>query len=122
MPCFQFAFLVVMALATTAFSQATFPTPTLTSLTPLGSKANTHIELTLRGADLDAPIAILLNERSIPVIRERLKLARTTPSSHLAPTPRPTKLKRSLSTPSFRASSNRQIPIGSSLMLKKARP
>ncbi len=67
MPCFPFAFLVVMALATAAFSQATFPTPTLTSLTPLGSKANTQIELTLRGADLDAPIAILLNERSIPV-------------------------------------------------------
>ena len=67
MPCFQFAFLVVMAVATTAFSQATFPTPTLTSLTPLGAKASTHIELTLRGADLDAPIAILLNERAIPV-------------------------------------------------------
>ena len=67
MPCFPFAFLVVMALATAAFSQATFPTPTLTSLTPLGSKSNTQIELTLRGADLDAPIAILLNERSIPV-------------------------------------------------------
>ncbi|MFZ4594203.1 MAG: hypothetical protein ACOYOF_08100, partial [Verrucomicrobiaceae bacterium] len=67
MPCFQFAFLGVMAVATAAFSQATFPTPTLTSLTPLGAKASTHIELTLRGADLDAPIAILLNERAIPV-------------------------------------------------------
>jgi len=67
MPCLQFAFLVVIAVATAAFSQATFPTPTLTSLTPLGAKACTHIELTLRGADLDAPMAILLNERAIPV-------------------------------------------------------
>lgn len=67
MPCFLFALWGVLAFATAAFSQATFPTPTLTSLTPLGSQASAQIELTLRGADLDAPIAILLNERSIPV-------------------------------------------------------
>jgi hypothetical protein len=67
MPCFLFAFWAVLAFATAAFSQATFPTPTLTSLTPLGAQASTQIELTLRGTDLDAPIAILLNERSIPV-------------------------------------------------------
>ncbi len=50
-----------------AFSQATFPTPALTSITPLGAKSGATVELTLRGTDLDAPIAILLNERSIPV-------------------------------------------------------
>jgi hypothetical protein len=56
-----------VAVAVSAFSQATFPTPALTGIAPLGSKAGTTIELTLRGTDLDAPIAVLLNERSIPV-------------------------------------------------------
>jgi len=62
--CLQFA--LILATATTAFSQATFPTPSLTGISPLGSKAGTALELTLRGTDLDAPTAILLNERSIP--------------------------------------------------------
>jgi hypothetical protein len=59
--------LILVACAASAFSQATFPTPALTGIAPLGSKAGTTVELTLRGTDLDAPIAILLNERSIPV-------------------------------------------------------
>lgn len=67
MPCRHFTFLIALALTTSAFSQATFPTPVLTGIAPLGSKAGTTVELTLRGTDLDAPIAILLNERSIPV-------------------------------------------------------
>ncbi|MDP1591369.1 MAG: hypothetical protein Q8M07_26680 [Prosthecobacter sp.] len=58
---------ILVACAASAFSQATFPTPALTGIAPLGSKAGTTVELTLRGTDLDAPIAILLNERSIPV-------------------------------------------------------
>jgi len=62
--CLQFA--LILATATTAFSQATFPTPALTGISPLGSKAGTTFDLTLRGTDLDAPTAILLNERSIP--------------------------------------------------------
>ncbi|MCX6837621.1 MAG: hypothetical protein NTX35_07395 [Verrucomicrobia bacterium] len=58
---------ILVASAASAFSQATFPTPALTGIAPLGSKASATVELTLRGTDLDAPIAILLNERSIPV-------------------------------------------------------
>ncbi len=58
---------ILVAFAASAFSQATFPTPALTGIAPLGSKASATVELTLRGTDLDAPIAILLNERSIPV-------------------------------------------------------
>jgi hypothetical protein len=67
MPCRHFTFLVSLAFTASAFSQATFPTPVLTGIAPLGSKAGTTVELTLRGTDLDAPTAILLNERSIPV-------------------------------------------------------
>lgn len=58
---------ILVASAASAFSQATFPTPALTGIAPLGSKASATVELTLRGTDLDAPMAILLNERSIPV-------------------------------------------------------
>jgi hypothetical protein len=58
---------ILVASAASAFSQASFPTPALTGIAPLGSKAGATVELTLRGTDLDAPIAILLNERSIPV-------------------------------------------------------
>lgn len=67
MPCRHFTFLISLAFTASAFSQATFPTPALTGIAPLGSKAGTTVELTLRGTDLDAPIAVLLNERSIPV-------------------------------------------------------
>jgi len=67
MPCRHFTFLISLAFTASAFSQATFPTPALTGIAPLGSKAGTTVELTLRGADLDAPTAVLLNERSIPV-------------------------------------------------------
>lgn len=67
MPCRHFTFLISLAFTASAFSQATFPTPALTGIAPLGSKAGTTVELTLRGTDLDAPIAVLLSERSIPV-------------------------------------------------------
>ncbi len=63
---FHFQFAILLAFAVSAFSQATFPTPALTGIAPLGSKPGATLELTLRGTDLDAPIAILLNERSIP--------------------------------------------------------
>jgi len=63
----HFKFAILLALTAPAFSQATFPTPALAGISPLGSKAGTTVELTLRGADLDAPSAILLNERSVPV-------------------------------------------------------
>jgi len=56
----------LLAFVVSAFSQATVPSPSLTSISPLGAKLGTKIELTLRGTDLDAPTAILLNERSIP--------------------------------------------------------
>lgn len=60
-------FSVLLAFATTAFSQATFPSPTLTSISPLGGKPGATIELTLRGTDLEGPQSVLLNERAIPV-------------------------------------------------------
>lgn len=58
---------MALAFATSAFPQATLPSPSLTSISPLGAKLGTKTELTLRGTDLDAPTAILLNERLIPV-------------------------------------------------------
>ena len=74
MPCrnFQLSVLglqlsVLLAFSTPAFSQATFPSPVLTSISPLGAKPGTTLELTLRGTDLDGPEAILLGDRSIPV-------------------------------------------------------
>jgi hypothetical protein len=64
---FHIVALTLVTFTASAFSQATFPTSALTGIAPLGSKAGTTVDLTLRGTDLDAPIAILLNERSIPV-------------------------------------------------------
>jgi len=71
-PNFQFSvlslqFSVLLAFAAPAFSQATFPTPTLTSISPLGAKPGASIELTLRGVDLEGPQSVLLNERTIPL-------------------------------------------------------
>lgn len=60
-------FSVLLAFAAPAFSQATFPSPTLTSVSPLGARAGTTLELALRGADLEGPQSVLLNERSIPL-------------------------------------------------------
>ncbi|MBN8418433.1 MAG: hypothetical protein J0L73_05920 [Verrucomicrobia bacterium] len=69
---FQFSvlslqFSVLLAFAAPAFSQATFPSPTLTSISPLGAKAGANLELTLRGTDLEGPQSVLLNERTIPL-------------------------------------------------------
>lgn len=69
---FQFSvlslqFSVLLALATPAFPQATFPSPKVTSILPLGGRPGTTVQLTLRGGDLDEPKAVLLNEHVIPV-------------------------------------------------------
>lgn len=56
-----------LALATFAYPQATLPSPSLISISPLGAKQGAVVDLALRGADLDAPVAVLLNERSIAV-------------------------------------------------------
>lgn len=69
---FQFSvlslqFSVLLAFSAPAFSQATFPSPTLTSVAPLGAKAGATLELTLRGTDLEGPQSVLLNERTIPL-------------------------------------------------------
>ncbi|MDI1313442.1 hypothetical protein [Prosthecobacter sp.] len=69
---FQFSvlglqFAVLLAFAAPALSQSTFPSPTLISISPLGGKPGSSVELTLRGADLDGPQSILLNERVIPL-------------------------------------------------------
>lgn len=74
MPCpnFQFSvlslqFSVLLACAAPAFSQATFPSPVLTSVSPLGGKPGATVEITLRGTDLEGPQSVLLNERAIPL-------------------------------------------------------
>lgn len=69
---FQFSvlslpFSILLALTTPAFSQATFPSPKVTSILPLGGRPGTTVQLTLRGGDLDEPRAVLLNEHVIPV-------------------------------------------------------
>ena len=71
-PHFQFSvlsfqFSVLLVFASSAFSQATFPSPTLTSISPLGGKPGATLELTLRGSDLEGPQSVLLNERAIPI-------------------------------------------------------
>lgn len=71
-PNFQFSVLsfqlaMLVAFAAPAFSQATFPSPVLTSIYPLGGRPGETLELTLRGSDLDGPQSVLLNDRSIPV-------------------------------------------------------
>ncbi|MDB6006593.1 MAG: hypothetical protein JWR15_3580 [Prosthecobacter sp.] len=71
-PHFQFSvfssqFALLLAFAAPAFSQATFPSPALSSISPLGAKAGTTLELTLRGSDLDGPQSVLLNDRAVPI-------------------------------------------------------
>lgn len=66
-PIFILQFSVLLAFTTSTFSQATFPSPVLTSLSPLGGKPGTSVELTLRGTDLDGPKAVLIGDRSIPI-------------------------------------------------------
>lgn len=64
---FSFQFAILLAFSTSAFSQATFPSPVLTSISPLGGKAGSTVEVTLRGADLDGPSAVLVGDRSIGI-------------------------------------------------------
>ena len=64
-PNFQFSvlslqFSVLLAFAAPAFSQATFPSPTLTSIAPLGGKPGSTVELTLRGTDLPLPTRLAM--------------------------------------------------------------
>ncbi|WP_395749124.1 hypothetical protein [Prosthecobacter sp.] len=67
MPRLSFHTAIFLACAASAFSQATFPTPALTSIFPLGGKPGEALEITLRGSDLDGPQSVLLNERSVPI-------------------------------------------------------
>ena len=92
MPCsnFQFSvlslqFSVLLAFAAPAFSQATFPSPTLTSISPLGGKPGATVELTLRGADLDGPQSVLLNDRAIPIKSTKPNLISLTLPADLKP-------------------------------------
>ncbi|MFM2142294.1 MAG: hypothetical protein RLZZ476_838 [Verrucomicrobiota bacterium] len=57
----------LLGMSVLAHSQAVFPSPVLTSISPLGGKPGTSVELTLRGADLDGPKAVLIGDRSIPI-------------------------------------------------------
>lgn len=66
-PILHVQFAILLAFATSAFSQATFPTPTLTSIYPLGGKPNSTVELTLRGTDLDGPQAVMIGSRVIGI-------------------------------------------------------
>lgn len=56
-----------LALTAAAFCQITAPSPVLSSISPLGAKPGTQIQLTLRGTDLDAPLAILLGQHRLPI-------------------------------------------------------
>ncbi|MBB5033970.1 hypothetical protein [Prosthecobacter vanneervenii] len=72
LPKFQFSvlrfqFSVLLAFASPAFSQATFPSPTLTSISSLGGKPGSTVEITIKGADLEGPQFLLLNEHLIPL-------------------------------------------------------
>jgi hypothetical protein len=58
---------LVLVAAPAAYSQAAFPSPVLTSITPLGGKPGSTIELSLRGTDLDAPLAVMIAGRQIPI-------------------------------------------------------
>ena len=87
---FQFSvlslqFSVLLAFAAPAFSQATFPSPTLTSISPLGGKPGATIELTLRGTDLEGPQSVLLNERVIPLKSTKPNLFSVTLPADLKP-------------------------------------
>ncbi|MBE7498220.1 MAG: hypothetical protein HS117_25055 [Verrucomicrobiaceae bacterium] len=64
---FSFQFAILLAFSTSAFSQATFPSPVLTSISPLGGKAGSTVELTFRGTDLDGPTAVLIGDHSISI-------------------------------------------------------
>jgi hypothetical protein len=57
----------VFACCAQAFSQAAFQSPVLTSVSPLGGKPGTSVELTLRGTDLDGPKAVMIGDRTIPI-------------------------------------------------------
>ncbi|WP_395743906.1 hypothetical protein [Prosthecobacter sp.] len=82
---FSLQFSVLLAFAAPAFSQATFPSPTLTSISPLGAKPGATLELTLRGSDLDAPQSVLLNDRVIPVKSIKPNLLSVTLPADLKP-------------------------------------
>ncbi len=76
---------MLLAFAAPAFSQATFPSPTLTSIYPLGGKPGATVELTLRGTDLEGPQSILLNERAIPIKSTKPNLFSLTLPADLKP-------------------------------------
>lgn len=59
--------LLVFSFAAPAFSQATFPTPVLTSIAPLGGRPGGTIELTLRGTEVDDIREVLIGGRAVPV-------------------------------------------------------
>jgi hypothetical protein len=82
---FSFQFAMLLAFAAPAFSQATFPSPTLTSISPLGGKPGATVELTLRGTDLEGPQSVLLNERVIPIKSTKPNLFSMTLPADLKP-------------------------------------
>ena len=51
--------LSLLAFAASAYAQATFPSPRLTSIYPLGGKAGTTVDVTVKGADLEGPQTLL---------------------------------------------------------------
>ncbi len=75
----------LLAFATTALSQGTFPSPTLTSITPLSGRPGETIRLTLRGADLEAPSAILLHDRRLAITPVKANTVTVTLPADLEP-------------------------------------
>ncbi|MBB5039237.1 hypothetical protein [Prosthecobacter dejongeii] len=56
--------LLLAGTATSIWAQASFPSPVLTSITPLGGKPGSHVEIQFRGSDLDGAKTLLLSSLS----------------------------------------------------------
>ena len=56
--------LVLGATATSVWAQATFPSPVLTSIAPLGGKPGNRVEIQFKGSDLDEAKTLLLSSLS----------------------------------------------------------
>jgi hypothetical protein len=54
------------------FGQATFPSPTLSSISPLGGQRGTELELTLKGTHLDGPVDLLFSPEMAVKTRPKL--------------------------------------------------
>ena len=78
-------FSLLLAIAVPAFPQATFSSPTLTSISPLGGRPGTSVELTFRGTDLEGPLAVLLGSHTLPAKSTKTNVLRVSLPADLKP-------------------------------------